>query len=342
MRTSLISAAVLTVAVAGVLHAQDEGPAGEPPYFEGELAYSQPMAFDYDQDGTPNQVQFWIRLEGRPAVGEAGEAGSRPESGSLSYVVADLERREKVDSWLMGFNMGFPMTGKPYPISNIEIAGQRVSFELQGSTWTITDRGDDWQDDSIEISDHRGPRQGRFYGGDVRVVPDPLTTTEPVAIAENRECNECHENAAVTMAADGGPHRELGCADCHPQHPPDVEGEVNPACLECHESHAEVMTAATCAQCHAGHDVTRVAHTATMPTTYCAPCHGDVVDTLRASRSLHMGVTCVLCHQREHAAQPKACDHCHRGTHPQHVMRRPERCRECHGTAHEIDRGRTE
>jgi|GEM_PF-1618537 len=342
MRTSLISAAVLAVAVAGVLHAQDEGPGREPPYFEGELAYSQPMAFDYDQDGTPNQVQFWIRFEGRPAAGRAGEAGFRPESGSLHYVVADLELRKKVDNWLMGFNMGFPMAGKPYPINNIEIAGQRVSFELQGSTWTITDRGDTWQEDSIEISDHRGPREARFHGGDVRVVPDPLTTTEPVPIAENMLCNGCHEDAAVTMAADGGPHRELECTDCHPQHPPDVEGVVNPACLECHESHSEVMTAATCAQCHAGHDFTRVVHRATMPESYCAPCHGDVVATLRASRSLHMGVACVLCHQQEHAAQPKGCDHCHRGTHPQHVMQSPDRCRECHNTAHDIESGRGE
>jgi hypothetical protein len=342
MRTSVISAAVLTVAVAGLLHAQDDGAGHEPPYFEGELAYSQAMAFDYDQDGTPNQVQFWIRFEGRPAVGEAGEAGSRQESGSLSYLVADLERREKVDNWLMGFNMGFPMAEKPYPISNIVVNGKTVSFDLQGATWTVTDAGDDWQEDEIEIRDHRGPRPGRFYGGDVRVVPDPLTTTEPVAIAENRECNECHEDAAVTMAAGGGPHRELGCADCHTEHPPDVEGVVFPACLECHDSHSEAMAASSCVECHAGHDFTRVAHAATMPDAYCAPCHGEVVDTLRASRSLHMGVKCVLCHQSEHSAEAKPCQHCHRGTHPQHVMQSPDRCRDCHATAHDIDRGRAE
>jgi hypothetical protein len=121
-----------------------------------------------------------------------------------------------------------------------------------------------------------------------------------------------------------------------------VEGVAVPECLGCHESHSEVMTAATCVECHASHDATRYVHTATLPDTYCAACHGDVVETLKASRSLHMGVACVLCHQKEHSAKAKECHFCHRGTHPQHVMRRPDRCVECHNTAHDIERGRAE
>jgi hypothetical protein len=340
MRTSAIGAAVLAVVLASVLPAQDEGSTSEPPYFEGELAFSEPMAFDYDQDGTPDRVQFWIQFAGQPAKGREGEAGFRPESGAVHYVVADLDRRKKIDNWLMGFNMGFPVAGQPFPITGIVINGRTVSFDLQGKIWTITDRGGSWQEDEFELRDHLGARPGRFFGGDVRVVPDPLSVAEPLDIEANRECNECHPEATVGMTVGGGPHREFECTTCHPEHPPDVEGVVVPACLECHESHSEVMTAASCAECHAGHDFGSVVHRVSMPDSYCASCHGDVADTLRASRSLHMGLKCVLCHQEQHSAQAKGCVFCHRGTHPQHVMESPDRCRDCHNTAHEIARGR--
>ena len=79
-----------------------------------------------------------------------------------------------------------------------------------------------------------------------------------------------------------------------------------------------------------------------MPDSYCAACHADVAETLRASRSLHMGVKCVLCHQQEHAAPPKGCDHCHRGAHPRQMGQSPDRCQDCHQTAHAIARGRAD
>jgi hypothetical protein len=186
-----------------------------------------------------------------------------------------------------------------------------------------------------------GPRKGRFYGGDVRVGPDPLAP-QPLDLAANRECNGCHVEAATTMSASGGPHRELACADCHTEHPPEAEGAAIPQCQGCHEGHSEATTAASCAECHAGHDFAKVVHRATMPDSYCGACHGDVVGTLRASRSLHAGVHCVLCHQSEHMAPDKDCGHCHRGAHARQETSRPGGCQGCHGPAHSIHRGRAE
>jgi len=335
-------ATLLVGGMVGLLLAQDRAPAAPGPSVSGELAFSDAIVFDYDRDGVQERVQFWIEFEARPAP---GEPGLEVVGGSLTYFVFDLESEQRVDDWLLGFNMtmggGFPRAGESYPLTNVSITGRKARFDLRGTSFTIVDRGDSWEDDSIEVRDHNGARDARFFGGDVRVVPDP-SAARPVDIEANRECNECHGDAAASMAAVGGPHRELECASCHPEHPPEAEGVVVPACLDCHESHSEAMSAASCAGCHAGHDVTRVVHRATMPDSYCAPCHGDVLDTLQASRSLHVGVSCVLCHQDEHSAAPKGCTHCHRGTHPQHVMRRPDRCGECHNTAHDIEDGRGE
>ncbi len=339
IRAWMMGASLLVAVLAGWLPAQEDGVAYEPPFLEAELAYSQALTFDYDRDGTEDRVQFWVRIEGLPSVGNPGEPGYRPESGSISYFVVDLKRKAKVENWLMGFNMGFPLAQEPYPIADIDIQARTARFNFQGTTWTLTDGGDTWRQDAIEIEDHRGTRPGRFYGGDVRVVPDPLAVVEPLDIAANRECNDCHMDAALAMAANGGSHRELDCASCHMEHPPDVETAVVPQCQGCHESHSEAMAAATCAECHSGHAVAKVEHGATMPDTYCAACHADVVATLRASRSLHMGVACVLCHQKEHRATT-TCQYCHRGTHPEHVMQSNDICGACHNTAHDTERGR--
>jgi hypothetical protein len=337
---TVTAALVLVLGTVGMLLAQIPAPPPAPSV-SGELAFSDTIVFDYDRDGEQERVQFWIAFEAQPAPGEPS-----PEvaGGSLTYYVFDLESEQRVDDWLLGFNMtmggGFPRAGESYPLTNVRIEGKKAQFDLAGTSFTIIDRGDSWEDDSIEVRDHNGARDARFYGGDVRVVPDPLALAEPVEIEANRECNECHDDAAVSIAVGGGPHADFDCTACHTVHPPDVEGVVVPSCMECHESHSETMTETSCVECHAGHDVSKAVHTATMPDSYCAPCHGDVFDTLQASRSLHMGVKCVLCHQSEHAAEPKKCEYCHRGTHPQHVMQSPDRCGECHNTAHDIEDGR--
>jgi len=240
MRVWLSSGILLTALLVGVLFAEDEAPPAAPtgPSVACELAYTDVIAFDYDRDGTRDRVQFWLVIEGRPASGEPGTAGAVPASGSVTYYVYDVVRKRRIDDWLMGFNMGFPVAGQPYPIADIRIEGRTARFDVRGATWTVTDGGDTWEKDTIEIESGGRKRKGRFYGGDVRVTPDPNVVWEPLDIEENRECNGCHRDAAVSMAAEGGPHRELECEVCHAEHPPDTEGAF-PQCVECHEAHDE-------------------------------------------------------------------------------------------------------
>lgn len=314
-------------------------PGRQPPYLWAEVAFSDVMVFDYDRDGTRDRVQFWIAIDGVPAAGKAGEADYTAESGSVSYFVLDVTRKARIKDWLMGFNMGFPAPGEPHPITNIAIDGRTARFDLRGATWTITDKGDTWDKDAIELKDSSGVRKARFYGGDFRVVPLPAAAADPLAIKANAACVECHREAAGAIAASGGPHRELECANCHAEHPPEKAG-AKPQCLTCHAAHADGMDDKACTSCHRGHAPALSAIAPTVPDAYCAACHEDAATALRASTSLHMGVTCVTCHRKEHKAKSD-CLFCHRAAHPQHVMKKAGICASCHNTAHDLKRARS-
>ena len=339
MRVWLVAAVLLLAVASGAgMRAGQEAASLKAPYLRAEVAFSDVLVFDYDRDGTRDRVQFWFALEGEPAIGKPGEAGARPESGSVSYFVVDVDRKIRIKDWLMGFNMGFPAPGEPHPITNISITGRTARFELRGAAWTITDAGDTWEKDTIEVKDSAGARPGRFYGGDFRVVPEPTAVVDPLSIAANATCIECHREAAVAIAGSGGPHRELECANCHAEHPPEKEG-ATPRCLTCHAAHADAMDEKACTSCHRGHAPAASAIAATVPDAYCAACHEKPGATLRASKSLHMGITCATCHRKEHKATSN-CEFCHRAVHPQHVMQKPGICASCHNTAHDLKSGR--
>jgi hypothetical protein len=348
VRATLVGAVLLALGTVGAHLAANGQPATPAPTapppapsVAGELAFSETIVFDYDRDRKQDRVQFWIAFEARPAP---GEPSPKVESGSLKYFVYDLARKQRIDNWMLGFNMtmggDFPRAGEAYPITNVRISGRTATFEFSGATWTITDGGPTWTADTIDIRDYRGTRRAQFYGGDVRVVSESAAVSEPVANAANAPCVECHREAAVAIAATGGPHRELECASCHTEHPPEKEG-ARPQCASCHQPHGAGMTDAACGQCHLGHAPATSAIAATVPDAYCAACHEAAATTLKASGSLHMGLTCATCHRKEHKATSE-CQFCHRATHPPHVMQKPGLCASCHNTAHALKSARAQ
>src|SRR5512135_3129516 len=94
--------------------------AAERAEISGAVAYTEIVRFDYTKDGIRNRVQFWLEFKGRPAVGKPGDPGYQPEEGAIWYYLYDVEKKQKVANWLMGFNMmeGPPPSG-PYPMTNI-------------------------------------------------------------------------------------------------------------------------------------------------------------------------------------------------------------------------------
>ena len=111
---TLAGAFILMLWGSGILLAQDATPSAPAPSVSGELAFSEPILFDYDRDGQQERVQFWIEFEARPAP---REPSPEVESGSLTYYVFDLESKQRVNDWMLGFNMtmggGFPQAGEP-------------------------------------------------------------------------------------------------------------------------------------------------------------------------------------------------------------------------------------
>lgn len=342
-----------------------------PASITGELAFSDIIVFDYDRDGTPDRVQFWIELEGLQAIGRAGDAGARAESGSVRYFVVDVERQRRIDDWLLGFNMegGFPVAGQAYPITDIRIEGRTAQFGLTGSTWTVTDKGDSWSKDSIEIETGGRKRQGRFYGGDLTVTPGPPAPPKqasidsagapaPGSVAAGPVARGTAEPAGNELGGhprqnrvDGG----IGLPPAPPRLATPVDVEANRKCIRCHAEAAMTMAGGggphgelECVSCH-----TRYHQADENNWPLCLNCHNSHSEsiTMRMCRNCHSShdveairydlkvpdAHCTACHKKSAARLREsgtrhtglACVICHRSNHPTVPT-----CVDCHSGPH--------
>ncbi len=305
------------------------------PEISGAVAYTEVTRFDYSKDGIKNQVQFWLQFKGSPAVGKPGESGYRPESGAIHYYLYDVDSKKRVENWLMGFSMmeGPPPSG-PYPMTHIDIKGNRSTFEAFGMKWTIIDGGEGHGKDRVKIDDGFKIRDMKLYGGDLRIVSDRLEDS-----ALYKECLECHTGTATDILVKGGKHNTMGCRECHIGHPPEVAKPYRP-CTECHQPHSKAMTEEDCNRCHKAHTATEVVYTYHVPSRHCSACHQEVAHVLASTRSKHSDLACVLCHQERHKAT-STCQDCHGGPHPSHVMKKMGICTACHRSAHNLESART-
>lgn len=164
VRTALLAAALLAP-----LALAPAASAAEVPEMKGGVAYTGVHRFDYNKDGNRNRVQFFLIFKARPAVGKKGEPGYQPEEGTLTYRVYDLDTGKQVDNWSTGFNMGFPASDRPFPLTDIAIDGKTATFEGMGMKWTIVDGGEGFEKDTVETDDGVRKRTMRTYAGDLKV-----------------------------------------------------------------------------------------------------------------------------------------------------------------------------
>ncbi len=166
-----IRTATLVAALLAPLASAPAASGAEVPEMKGGVAYTGVHRFDYNKDGNRNRVQFFLIFKARPAVGKMGEPGYQPEEGTLTYRVYDLDTGKQVDNWANGFNMGFPPSDRPYPLTDIVIDGKTATFEGMGMRWTVVDGGEGYEKDTVETDDGVRKRKMRTYAGDLKVAP---------------------------------------------------------------------------------------------------------------------------------------------------------------------------
>jgi len=136
----------------------------------------------------------------------------------------------------------------------------------------------------------------------VYALPKPLVIDD---------CQKCHDEIVAEVSARGAKHStEIGCLDCHVDHPP--KGiETIPACLNCHDpadqSHYNV---ADCLGCHNPHHPLEI-NLAEIPNVkpVCVSCHSGEGSQLTDYPSKHSELDCKECHQQHGQFSP--CMECH-------------------------------
>lgn len=146
------------------------------------------------------------------------------------------------------------------------------------------------------------------------------------SVLQPEDCGKCHGFQQKMLAEAGGRHAaDVGCLDCHPQHPPNGEKTVA-ACSDCHfeQAHDKIDG---CLNCHANPHKPLVSLRDPLKPARreCLSCHAGVGEEMNASASRHAQLYCNRCHSR-HTGIP-ACLDCH----PPHLQTQSSAdCLRCH------------
>ncbi len=138
------------------------------PTMRGEVAYGEPVKFDYNQDGTLKDIQLWASFELKPAVGKDGEPGYLPEEGYVRRYMKDLALGAPVIGYSQ-FNMlpDNPL-GDEVPATDIQLSGNTATF-IAGLHYTIVDGGEGLTNDSITANDGIRQYPVRLLDGDITI-----------------------------------------------------------------------------------------------------------------------------------------------------------------------------
>ncbi len=135
------------------------------------------------------------------------------------------------------------------------------------------------------------------FGCEKRAVvrSSPPAARLEVATLTNAHCILCHQQQPQTIEAHGDKHKtEVGCLDCHREHPPQGTNAI-PACGLCHSGapHYELKDCSSChSDTHAPLDLTFEGDI----TGPCLTCHQQQGDEVKDHPSAHTNVACNECH----------------------------------------------
>ena len=139
------------------------------PALTGEVAYAEPVAFDYDRNGTADEIQMWANFDVKPAVGKEGEPGYLPAEGTMRRYMKDIHTGQPILGFSM-FNM-LPDTpiGEPVQVTGITLSGNTMSFIVGDLHYQVTDGGQGYEHDSITVNDGLNDYPVTLFDGDLTI-----------------------------------------------------------------------------------------------------------------------------------------------------------------------------
>ena len=123
-------------------------------------------------------------------------------------------------------------------------------------------------------------------------------------------CSGCHEDPVLEIEERGAAHQDVGCIDCHRQHPPSEKGVI-PGCAMCHgPEDASHYALENCSSCHPPHyplemDFAKMDEVRPV----CLTCHSDQGQEMDSHPSEHAEQDCKECHTAH--GEATACGECH-------------------------------
>ena len=139
------------------------------PALTGEVAYSEPVAFDHDRNGTADEIQMWANFDVKPAVGKEGEPGYLPAEGTMRRYMKDINTGQPVIGFSMFSMLPDTPIGDPVPVSDITLTGNTMSFFVGDLRYQIIDGGQGYQHDRITVNDGLNDYPLTLFDGDLTI-----------------------------------------------------------------------------------------------------------------------------------------------------------------------------
>ena len=155
-------------------------------------------------------------------------------------------------------------------------------------------------------------------------APEKVEATGAPPPLSDAQCVHCHPQQPQTIDAQGAKHKtEVGCQDCHVEHPPEGTAAV-PQCSMCH-SDAAHYELESCSGCHSDTHAPLAIKLEGDISGPCLSCHAQQGEEVKAQPSAHTDLACNECHTM-HRQIPN-CMECHE----KHTADMDfEACKTCH------------
>jgi len=142
----------------------------------------------------------------------------------------------------------------------------------------------------------------------------PAPAPAPVPLTDN-DCVKCHRAEVADVDANGASHTDVGCTECHLEHPPTGKNCI-PECSMCHmpEDNAH-FAVPNCVSCHYPHHPLQIDFTKAKPEAKpaCIACHAEQDAEMKLHPSAHSEQDCNNCHYAHGLGegQYNTCVDCH-------------------------------